>query len=75
MNSTLDADPPTTVKGTVGRGRLPNAHYPVREYLTERERERERERAVDEGAAGDNRHGHRDATMILLSYRDGLRAS
>ena len=27
------------------------------------------------GAAGDNRHGHRDATMILLSYRDGLRAS
>jgi hypothetical protein len=43
MNSTLDADPPTTVKGTVGRGRLPNAHYPVREYLTERERERERE--------------------------------
>ena len=40
MNSTLDADPPTTVKGTVGRGRLPNAHYPVREYLTEREVER-----------------------------------
>jgi hypothetical protein len=39
MNSTLDADPPTTVKGTVGRGRLPNAHYPVREYLTTRERE------------------------------------
>ena len=68
MNSTLDADPPTTVKGTVGRGRLPNAHYPVREYLTERERERG-------GAAGDNRHVHRDATMILLSYRDGLRAS
>ena len=51
----------------------PMPHYPVREYLTERERERER--AVDEGAAGDNRHGHRDATMILLSYRDGLRAS
>jgi hypothetical protein len=41
MNSTLDADPPTNVKGTVGRGRLPNAHYPVREYLTTRARERE----------------------------------
>jgi integrase len=26
-------------------------------------------------AAGDNRHGHRDATMILLAYRHGLRAS
>ena len=26
-------------------------------------------------AAGDNRYGHRDATMILLSYRHGLRAS
>ena len=26
-------------------------------------------------AAGDNRHGHRDATMILLAFRHGLRAS
>ena len=26
-------------------------------------------------AAGDNRHGHRDATMVLLTYRHGLRAS
>jgi integrase len=24
---------------------------------------------------GDNRHGHRDATMILIAYRHGLRAS
>jgi len=36
------------------------------EYLTEREVER---------LAGDNRHGHRDATMILLAFRHGLRAS
>jgi type 1 fimbriae regulatory protein FimB/type 1 fimbriae regulatory protein FimE len=26
-------------------------------------------------AAGNNRHGHRDATMVLLTYRHGLRAS
>ena len=26
-------------------------------------------------AAGGNRHGHRDATMILLAFRHGLRAS
>ena len=26
-------------------------------------------------AAGSNRHGHRDATMVLLAYRHGLRAS
>jgi type 1 fimbriae regulatory protein FimB/type 1 fimbriae regulatory protein FimE len=26
-------------------------------------------------AAGSNRHGHRDATMVLLTYRHGLRAS
>src|SRR5215472_16660642 len=26
-------------------------------------------------AAGNNRHGHRDATMILMAFRHGLRAS
>jgi integrase len=26
-------------------------------------------------AAGDNRYGHRDASMILLAFRHGLRAS
>jgi integrase len=26
-------------------------------------------------AAGDNRHGHRDATMILIGFRHGLRAA
>jgi integrase len=38
-------------------------------YLTEREVER-----LIEAAKG-NRHGHRDATMILVAYRHGLRAS
>jgi integrase len=40
-----------------------------REYL----KEAEIERLID--AATDNRHGHRDATAILLAYRHGLRAS
>jgi integrase len=69
MNATPDATTPTTVKGTVSRGRLPNGAYRTREYLTEREVERLMK------AAGDNRYGHRDATMILLAYRHGLRAS
>jgi type 1 fimbriae regulatory protein FimE len=59
---------PTTEKRTVP-GRLPNADYRTREYLTEREVERLMK------AAADNRHGHRDATMILLAFRHGLRAS
>jgi integrase len=40
-----------------------------REYLLEHEVER----LID--VAKDNRQGHRDATMILLAYRHGLRAS
>ena len=63
------ATAPTIQKRTVARGRLPNATYRTREYLTEREVERLMK------AAGDNRHGHRDATMILLAFRHGLRAS
>src|SRR5215510_8950452 len=49
--------------------RKPNAAYRSREHLTEREVER----LID--AAKDNRWGHRDATMILLAFRRGLRAS
>jgi len=26
-------------------------------------------------AAGNNRHGHRDSTMILMAFRHGLRSS
>src|SRR5258708_32440713 len=40
-----------------------------RRYLTEREIERLIE------AAKSNRHGHRDATMVLVAYRHGMRAS
>src|SRR5258708_16337285 len=69
MNPASPSSAPSIEEGTVGRGRRPNAHYRVREYLTEREVERLMK------AAGDNRNGHRDATMILLAYRHGLRAS
>ena len=41
-----------------------------RRYLTEREVERLMECARKYG-----RYGHRDATMILVAYRHGLRAS
>jgi type 1 fimbriae regulatory protein FimB/type 1 fimbriae regulatory protein FimE len=49
--------------------RKPNAVYRSREHLTEREVERLIE------AAKTNRWGHRDATMVLLAFRHGLRAS
>jgi len=64
---------PLTVIGTVDtKGpprRRPNAEVRSREYLTQAEVERLIE------AAGDNRNGHRDATMILVAYRHGLRAT
>lgn len=50
--------------------RLKNLDYRSREYLTEHE--------VDQliSAAGKvGRHGHRDATLIMLTYRHGLRVS
>src|SRR5215471_5420624 len=52
---------PTTVNSSVGR---------TREYLTGREIERLMAAARKYG-----RYGHRDATMILITYRHGLRAS
>ena len=49
--------------------RKPNAEYRSREHLTEREVER-----LIEAMKG-NRWGHRDATMVLIAFRRGLRAS
>jgi site-specific recombinase XerD len=49
--------------------RLANSEYRTREYLTEAEV------AKLMAAAGKNRWGHRDSTMILACYRHGLRAS
>src|SRR3954464_14646617 len=70
MKSHLKLDPPATEKRTVAMPVRPkNADVRTREYLTEADGERLME------AAKGNRYGHRDATMILVAYRHGLRAS
>jgi hypothetical protein len=59
MKSAPDAEPPTTVNLTVKR-----------RYLTEREIER-----LMDCARKHSRHGHRDATMILVTYRHVWRSA
>jgi site-specific recombinase XerD len=49
--------------------RLPNSAYRTREHLTPSEVEQLL------SVARTNRHGHRDALMILVTYRHGLRVS
>jgi integrase len=60
---------PTIVKRTVTPKRLPNKDLRTREHLTEAEIERLMK------AAQRNRCGQRDATMVLVAYRHGLRVS
>jgi type 1 fimbriae regulatory protein FimB/type 1 fimbriae regulatory protein FimE len=60
---------PTTVNRTVTPTRRPNAELRTREHLTPDEVERLIK------AAHENRNGHRDATMMLVAYRHGLRVS
>ena len=60
---------PATEKRTVAPVRRPNAELRPREHLTEREVEK-----LIEAAKG-NRWGQRDASMILIAFRHGLRAS
>lgn len=50
--------------------RLKNTDYRSREYLTENEVDQ-----LIEAAGRVGRHGHRDATLIMLSYRHGLRVT
>jgi integrase len=57
------------VNRTVPR-RVPNSQLRPREYLTEKEIER-----LQDAARKRSRYGHRDATMILIAYRHGLRAT
>jgi integrase len=59
-NTAIDQMAPTTVSSSVR----------TREYLTTREIER-----LMAAARKSSRYGHRDATMILIGYRHGLRAS
>jgi integrase len=65
-NSAPQGSAPTTVNRTVRR---PNAELRTREHRTANEVERLIE------VASDNRQGHRDALMILLAFRHGLRAA
>jgi type 1 fimbriae regulatory protein FimB/type 1 fimbriae regulatory protein FimE len=56
-----DGPAPTIVNASVAR---------TRRYLTQREVDK-----LIEAARKHGRYGHRDATMILIAYRHGLRAS
>ena len=69
MKPALRIVAPATANRTVTPTRRPNAEIRTREHLTETEVEKLLK------AAGTNRHGHRDATMILVAYRHGLRVS
>jgi integrase len=69
MKTSLRIVAPTIANRTVTPRRRPNAAYRTREHLTAAEIEKLIK------AAGTNRWGHRDATMILVAYRHGLRAS
>src|SRR3954464_15104564 len=63
---------PTIVNGKVPPPRrLPNAERRQREYLTGEEGDR----LIDAARSRLRRHGHRDATMILLARRRRLRGS
>jgi integrase len=68
-DSALKFVSPTEVFRTVVPTRRPNAKLRTREHLTAGEVE-----ALIE-AAKTNRRGHRDATMIMVAFRHGLRAA
>ncbi len=67
--SHLELVAPTEVLRTVAPTRRPKAELRTSEHLTPGE--------VDTliEAVKANRHGHRDATMILMAFRHGLRAA
>jgi site-specific recombinase XerD len=69
MTAPLKLIAPNTEMRTVNKGRPSNRDLRTREHLMPSEVER-----LIEAAKG-NRQGHRDATMVLLAYRHGLRAS
>ena len=68
--STKRRVPPNTDNGTVPPKRVENAKRRPREYLTVKEVGK-----LIDGAREHRRYGHRDATMILISFRHGLRVS
>ena len=69
MKSHLKLVTPNIINRAVTPTRLANSEYRKREHLTPSEVEKLIE------AAKTNRYGHRDATMLLVAFRHGLRAS
>ncbi len=70
-NAHLGVATPSAVFGPAAMPRRkPNSELRPREYLTQAEVERLRK-----AACAGNRNGHRDATMLLIAFRHGLRAS
>jgi type 1 fimbriae regulatory protein FimB/type 1 fimbriae regulatory protein FimE len=69
MSAQLKLVTPSNENRQVAPTRKPNAELRQREYLTEAEVER----LLKAAKAG--RHGHRDATLILIAFRHGLRAA
>jgi integrase len=69
IKSNLPMMATATLKRAVRPLRRRNIALRSREHLTETEVKKLIE------AAKSNRHGHRDATMVLVAYRHGLRAS
>lgn len=63
-------DTPNTENGTVPPRRVPNRDRRSREHLTQKEVE-----SLMDAARRRGRYGHRDATMIMVAYRHGLRVS
>lgn len=70
LNSSCAMTRPNTPNGTVPPRRVTNRERRSREHLTESEVGELRRAAKERG-----RYGDRDATMILLAYRHGLRVS
>ena len=67
----MDQNPPMFENGNVPPRRLANAARRPREYLTAEEVER----LMAAARSRPGRYGQRDATMILLAFRHGLRVS
>ena len=61
---------PNALNGKVPPLRRKNSDYRSREYLTSDEVGR-----LMIAAKGLGRHGHRDATLLLVAFRHGLRVS
>ncbi len=74
MNTYTGSRPPDRDPLTIENRKVPirkaNTAYRSREYLLEKE-----VAALIEAAAGVGRHGTRDAALILIAYRHGLRVS